>query len=1177
MIIKQKNFKLFNIEHDFIHDIFLNNDKIVLIGNNQYKKTIDLDNIQILNIHDKIKKIETYQDTKPNDFFIKTYYLNEIYNEIIFTVNFKFNQYCELNHKLKLHNISLQLKNFDLTNCITTVLNTKDINESIFYDWYNYYNEIGITTFIIYYTDNLNTLNNCFLDFVNKQKKIIVFEWSFINEAQRNINNRLEFINHCTNFIKNSSLLVCNCNDFLYANNVVELDEHCEKNLLPGYYLNNIFTYYQNDKLLIYNGGISVSELNYFINPSLFKTNQELNLFLNFKINNKHLYDNYFYNSHLINYTKYIYKNFKDKFKKNLEFNEINRFRYINKTDYLYYPLLIENMNNDSVITDDLFFKPYQYFIENKEIIKKKIFTHNELIEIQEIKNKINSFHKKTMCIHIHFSDFSEILDYHTIPTIEYYKKAIHNYNISNYKIFLISNDINKAKNIIKPLNLQYTLADTIYFKEKQQFYMLMLADVHIGANSSFSLMASYLNDIYNFNNKAEYIFPHKWFGNAFSKYNIFDIIPIDNKKYNFIQEQKCAVIFFHKNIQKIYKQNWTDKCVNSIINQKRCYFDVFEINYGDENYSIFSRKQNFLENREYMFFKKNYKTHNEAMLFLLNYIFINLEYDIVFNTNLDDYYNEYRFIYQYLDITNNNNYINSTLWTYIKENNFSEDKILESNNKFLFENNDFVWRKLNNIEDGNYKELIPNSLIKKHILNKNNCLNHSGICFSKLFWNSIDIYGNKLTYRNDKPYEDLGLWIRAIQNNIPISVINKNLIYYRIHDQQIGTKNKNKKILTKEEVKEFKTGPDLRKIRKGLLIMIDKKEDIVKLEIKQFDYYFLYINQKISKFIIHKLENSKNYMYYSLIEYDKNLNETISLCEIKNKFSMQIELNCDKLYMCDILKEKYENIKIKYDNKIIFYSVFYNLKSKFNFTQYIDWFYNYKHFLNNYKVVMITNIETKNLINKYAKDLQFEFIIKELETFELFNYKELFIKNLKYFPYHTIDWKVLLLYVNRHFFIKDIKKKYNSEYYSYLDIGYFRYIDPTQKYNINLDNLNKDRIYLGKINNQNNEVIKIEKIFIDLSKYQLEPLLKDIHLIGGGGNIIHNLSVKNWLRLYKQSLDEFLTKDIDFKDDQPILINMFLKNKNLFKLIYGKVKNDTWFPFINYLQNKDFKEIEMY
>ena len=140
MIFKQKNLKLCNIENDFIHDIFLNNDKIVLIGNNQYKKTIDLDNIQILNIDDKVKNIETYQDTKNNRFFIKTYYLNEIYDEIIFTLNFKFNQYCELNHKLKLDNVSLQLKQFELTNCITTVLNSKDINESIFYDWYNYYN-----------------------------------------------------------------------------------------------------------------------------------------------------------------------------------------------------------------------------------------------------------------------------------------------------------------------------------------------------------------------------------------------------------------------------------------------------------------------------------------------------------------------------------------------------------------------------------------------------------------------------------------------------------------------------------------------------------------------------------------------------------------------------------------------------------------------------------------------------------------------------------------------------------------------------------------------------------------------------------------------------------------------------------------------------------------------------
>ena len=40
-----------------------------------------------------------------------------------------------------------------------------------------------------------------------------------------------------------------------------------------------------------------------------------------------------------------------------------------------------------------------------------------------------------------------------------------------------------------------------------------MISDVVIGANSSFSLIACYLNEIYKFNTKSEYIFPDKWFG----------------------------------------------------------------------------------------------------------------------------------------------------------------------------------------------------------------------------------------------------------------------------------------------------------------------------------------------------------------------------------------------------------------------------------------------------------------------------------------------------------------------------------------------------------------------------------------------------------------------------------------------------------------------------------------
>ena len=67
------------------------------------------------------------------------------------------------------------------------------------------------------------------------------------------------------------------------------------------------------------------------------------------------------------------------------------------------------------------------------------------------------------------------------------------------------------------------------------------------------------------------------------------------------------------------------------------------------------------------------------------------------------------------------------------------------------------------------YKSFV----VEEVTLSKDNPLNHSGMCFTKKFWNSKDIYGNKLRYRNDVPYEDLTLWRRAVTNkNINITII---------------------------------------------------------------------------------------------------------------------------------------------------------------------------------------------------------------------------------------------------------------------------------------------------------------------------------------------------------------------------------------------------------------------
>ena len=67
-----------------------------------------------------------------------------------------------------------------------------------------------------------------------------------------------------------------------------------------------------------------------------------------------------------------------------------------------------------------------------------------------------------------------------------------------------------------------------------------------------------------------------------------------------------------------MYNKYWIDKCVDSVLNQTNIFFDIYEVNYGNEDRSIFDNC-NLNKKINKFFFKKDYKTHTEAMMFLLN------------------------------------------------------------------------------------------------------------------------------------------------------------------------------------------------------------------------------------------------------------------------------------------------------------------------------------------------------------------------------------------------------------------------------------------------------------------------------------------------------------------------------------------------------------------------------
>ena len=395
------------------------------------------------------------------------------------------------------------------------------------------------------------------------------------------------------------------------------------------------------------------------------------------------------------------------------------------------------------------------------------------------------------------------------------------------------------------------------------------------------------------------------WFGPKGPECNLYDLIPENNNKYKIISVYKSAVIFFHKNIYNIYNKYWIEKCVDSVINQINIFFDIYEINYGNEDKSIFD-DYNLNKNVNRFFFKKDYKTHTEAMMFLLNKCFNENNYDIIFNTNLDDYYNNKRFIYQIYDINKNHSLLNSTLWTYIKQKSEYEniDVIYNDDddfNKIIYKDNNFVWIKDDNIENYSYSNnIIDNNIVKNNILALNNLINHSGVCFTKKFWDSYDKYNNKLKYRDDKPYEDLSLWYRAFENNINITVINQNLIYYRRHNSQIGNELKQ---IQNSGIKKvtFKDGPNLVDYQIGILLDINF-ENTYKIKVLNANifpnkekYYFIYIHQNYEINIRNYLINLD--IVFNIVCYN-NDNKIEKIQDIIKLFDVSIELNSDYLFV---------------------------------------------------------------------------------------------------------------------------------------------------------------------------------------------------------------------------------------------------------------------------------------
>lgn len=269
--------------------------------------------------------------------------------------------------------------------------------------------------------------------------------------------------------------------------------------------------------------------------------------------------------------------------------------------------------------------------------------------------------------------------------------------------------------------------------------------------------------------------------------------------------------------------------------------------------------------------------------------------------------------------------------------------------------------------------------------------------------------------------------------------------------------------------------------------------------------------------------------------------------------------------------------------NLITFSTCWYILRSKFDNRTYLEWIKNLLSIVNNFNLVIYTDSESfkqlRALIDLTNKKIKI--IIKPFEDFYTYRYKDFWIKNHETsnlnLHVHT-DWKLNMLWNEKVFLVNEtIKNKYfNTLYYGWCDIGYFRnrkndlhtrYLStwPNKKKLLNSP-FNDNSIHYGCV--QNNTITYV-KLSNDIKNHYVkressQPSIQfDEICFSGGFFILRPELIDIYTRLYDEKLMYYFMNNFIVKDDQMIIMDIIFMNPNLFYIhTEDNPKFDNWFMF---------------
>ena len=260
----------------------------------------------------------------------------------------------------------------------------------------------------------------------------------------------------------------------------------------------------------------------------------------------------------------------------------------------------------------------------------------------------------------------------------------------------------------------------------------------------------------------------------------------------------------------------------------------------------------------------------------------------------------------------------------------------------------------------------------------------------------------------------------------------------------------------------------------------------------------------------------------------------------------------------------------------ITFSSCFYVIKSKFDPRIYIEWMNNFISIVNNFNLVIYTDLKSVNYIDT-KNNLKIKIIIKSLDNFYGYKYKDYWIKNHEnnYLLNDKSCWELNMLWSEKIQFVKETyqNKYFDTEFYGWCDIGYFRNRPEdihTSKLN-NWGNIKADlkkyanKICYACITNNDGYINFLHKIVNNRNDIGLPitPIPAHQNSIAGGFFILHRDNIEWWSTTYDDRLKLYFENGYLVKDDQIILVDCILSNLDRFTLFRENINNiDNWFMF---------------